>query len=313
MTTTPATTGQAFAEANGIRLCYEILGDPASPPLLLISGLGSQLIQWRDELVGELAGRGFRVIRFDNRDTGLSTHLDETGLPDLDAVARAMERGETPSLPYTLRDMAADAAGLLKALNIESAHVAGASMGGRIAQFMAMDHPERVRTLTIMVSHMGDPAYPPPSAEAVASLRKPAPADREGYQGYSVALSRLLCGRLPLDEAYARAKAGAAYDRAFHQSGVARQLAALTGEGNAVEALRRLAVPTLVIHGSDDPLISVDAARAMAEAVPGAELLVIEGMGHTVNECPAAWPGILDAVARHGMNQEKTEPHDQNG
>lgn len=288
-----------FVEANGIRLCCQALGDPGGEPLLLISGLGGQMINWRDELCGELTRRGFRVIRFDNRDVGLSTHLDGAGVPDPAAVAAAAGRGEPVQVPYTLEEMAADAAGLLDALGIDAAHVTGSSMGGRIGQHLAVRHPERVRTLTSLVSHMGEPGFPPPNPDAVAFLTRLAPPDREGYIAYSLELSRALGGRLPLDESYAGAAAARAYDRAFHPDGVARQYAAFVATGSLKEELRRLEVPTLIVHGSDDPLISLDAAAAMAEAMPRAELLVVDGMGHAVNECPEAWPPILDAFTRH--------------
>ncbi len=288
-----------FVEANEIRLCCQALGDPGGEPLLLISGLGGQMINWRDELCGELTRRGFRVIRFDNRDVGLSTHLDGAGVPDPAAVAAAAGRGEPVQVPYTLEEMAADAAGLLDALGIDAAHVTGSSMGGRIGQHLAVRHPERVRTLTSLVSHMGEPGFPPPNPDAVAFLTRLAPPDREGYIAYSLELSRALGGRLPLDESYAGAAAARAYDRAFHPDGVARQYAAFVATGSLKEELRRLEVPTLIVHGSDDPLISLDAAAAMAEAMPRAELLVVDGMGHAVNECPEAWPPILDAFTRH--------------
>lgn len=301
----------AFVEANGIRLCYQALGDPEAEPLLLVSGLGGQLINWRDELCMELTNRGFRVIRFDNRDVGLSTHLDEAGTPDPGAVARAAERGEPVEVPYTLADMAEDAAGLLDALGIATAHVIGSSMGGRIGQLLAIRHPERVRTFTSLVSHMGEPGFPPPNPDAVAFLTRPAPADRQGYMHHSMELSRTLSGRIPLDEAYAWSQAGRAYDRAFHPAGVARQYAALVSAESAREALGRVEIPTLIIHGSDDPLIPPDAARAMADAMPNAELLVIVGMGHAVNECPKAWPPILEAFARHARRDGISAPfHD---
>ena len=297
----PAGDGPAFVEANGIRLCYQVLGDPAAEPLLLVSGLGSQLINWRNELCGELTNRGFRVIRFDNRDVGLSTHMDGAGTPDPKAVARAAAEGKPVDLPYTLADMAEDAAGLLDALGIEATHVMGSSMGGRIGQLMAILHPERVHTLTSLVSHMGEPGFPPPNPNAVSLLTRPAPADREGYIHDSMDLSRTLSGRKPLDEAYAWAQAGRAYDRAFHPAGVSRQYAALMSAESAKEALQSVEVPTLIVHGSDDPLIPLDAARAMADVMPHAELLVIDGMGHAVNECPTVWPPILEAFARHAM------------
>jgi pimeloyl-ACP methyl ester carboxylesterase len=297
----PASDGPAFVAANGIRLCYQVLGDPAAEPLLLVSGLGSQLINWRDEFCGELTDRGFRVIRFDNRDVGLSTHMDGAGTPDPEAVGRAAARGEPVDVPYTLADMAEDAVGLLDALGIEATHVMGSSMGGRIGQLLAILHPERVHTLTSLVSHMGEPGFPPPNPNVVSFLTRPAPADREGYMHYSMDLSRALTGRNPLDEAYAWAQAGRAYDRAFHPAGVARQYAALVSSESAKEALRSVEVPTLIVHGIDDPLIPLDAAQAMADVMFHAELLVIDGMGHAVNECPEVWPPILEAFTRHAM------------
>ncbi len=291
-----------FADSNGLRLCYEVLGDPSAQPLLLVSGLGGQLINWREEFCAELTSRGFRVIRFDNRDVGLSTYMDHAGMPDPAAVARAAARGEPIEVPYTLQDMAEDAAGLLDALDIGEAHVMGSSMGGRIGQYLAVRHPERVLTLTSMVSHMGEPGHPPPDPDAVALLSRPAPAEREEYMHYSMELSRVLSGRRPLDQAYAWSQAGRAYDRAFHPEGTARQYAALMAAGSAKEALGNLNIPTLIIHGSDDPLIPLGAAQAMAEVMPRAELLVIEGMGHAVNECPKVWPPILETFTRHARS-----------
>lgn len=289
----------SFVEANGVRLCYEVLGDTGAEPLLLLSGLASQMINWRDGFCGGLLERGFRVIRFDNRDIGLSTFLDETGVPDPDAVAAAVARGEPPEIPYTLMDMAEDAAGLLDAMGLDAAHVLGSSMGGRIGQYLAIRHPERVLTLTSMVSHMGEPGYPPPDPDVLALLTTPAPRDRQGYVSYYTEVCRAMRGRIPLDEAHARTQAGRLYDRGFNPDGAARQYAALLAAGSAREELSRLETPTLIINGTDDPLISPDAARAMADVMPYAEFLLIEGMGHSVSECPDVWPVIISAVSSH--------------
>ncbi len=262
--------------ANGITLEYDTAGDPTSPPILLVMGLGAQLTAWDDDFVALLAGRGFFVIRYDNRDVGLSTWFDEAGLPD---VAAAMAGGA--EVPYLLADMADDAAGLLDALGIESAHVVGASMGGMIAQSIAIRHPHKVRTLTSIMSTTGDQSVGMPHDEAMALLLGPPPTDREGVieaslRGWTVTGSP----GYPVDEQRVRANAGAAYDRAFHPEGTARHLAAIVASPDRTPDLRNLTMPTLVIHGEADTLVDPSGGRATADAVPGASLWMLPGVGH---------------------------------
>jgi len=293
-------TDKDRARVNNIEIAYDTYGDPGAAPLLLITGLGGQLINWDEEFCGQLVARGYRVIRFDNRDAGLSTKFSETGVPDINHLNLALQRGETVQTPYTLRDMAGDALGVLDALKIESAHVMGSSMGGRIAQLMAIYYPHRVRTLTSIMSTMGEPGFPPPNPEALSVLLEPAPTDREGYIESSVLSSRVTGGSgFSVDETRVRERAGQAFDRSFNPDGVIRQYAALMSAGSSKHDLKSLTVPTLIIHGSEDPLISAEVAVDMANTIPKATLLIIEGMGHSVMDIPQIWPQILAAFTRH--------------
>jgi pimeloyl-ACP methyl ester carboxylesterase len=287
-------SAEASVKANGIDIVYDTFGETSAPPMLLIMGLDCQLIAWDEEFCAALAGCGYWVIRFDNRDIGLSTKFDEAGIPDI----LAMMQGARIQPPYTLRDMAADAVGLLDALAIESAHVVGVSMGGMIAQEMAIHYPDRVRTLTSIMSTTGDPTLPPPRPEAAAILVTPAPTDREGYVEHSLQTWRVLNGPVfPIDEEGDRAVAGRSFDRGLSPAGTARQLAAILGSGSRKEALAAVRTPTLVIHGDADPLVPVEGGIDTAEAVPGAKILIIEGMGH--NLPPAVAPQVIEAIARH--------------
>jgi pimeloyl-ACP methyl ester carboxylesterase len=291
---------QAVAKANGIEIVYDTFGEASAPPMLLIMGLGQPMITWDEEFCAALAAQGYWVIRFDNRDAGQSTHLDEAGVPDLPALMQAIAQGQAAQAPYTLRDMAADAVGLLDALGIESAHVVGASLGGMIAQEMAIHHPDRVRTLTSIMSTTGAPDLPPSKPEAMAILLAPPPMDREGYIESSVGISRVLNGPvLPLDEEFLRASAGRIYDHGVSPAGTARQFAAVLTSGSRREALRSVGVPTLVIHGDADPLVPVEGGIDTAESVPGAALMVVEGMGHHIPVAVA--PRIVGAIVRHAV------------
>jgi pimeloyl-ACP methyl ester carboxylesterase len=291
---------QAVAKANGIEIVYDTFGEASAPPMLLIMGLGQPMITWDEEFCAALAAQGYWVIRFDNRDAGQSTHLDEAGVPDLPALMQAIAQGQAAQAPYTLRDMAADAVGLLDALGIESAHVVGASLGGMIAQEMAIHHPDRVRTLTSIMSTTGAPDLPPSKPEAMAILLAPPPMDREGYIESSVGISRVLNGPvLPLDEEFLRASAGRIYDHGLSPAGTARQFAAVLTSGSRREALRSVGVPTLVIHGDADPLVPVEGGIDTAESVPGAALMVVEGMGHHIPVAVA--PRIVGAIVRHAV------------
>ena len=291
-------TPPAFARANGLDLCYDTFGDPQAQPLLLIMGLGAQMIVWDDEFCALLAGRGYRVIRFDNRDIGLSTRLGDAGVPDVAAGMMAAMQGQPVSAPYLLRDMAADAVGLMDALGIGSAHVVGASMGGAIAQTLAIEHPQRLRTLTSIMATTGAPGLPPPKPEAMAVLFKPTPTDQAAYLASYLQTWQVLRGPgFPLDEARDLERAGQSFARGLNPAGVARQLMAILASGSRQQALRSVSVPTLVIHGRADPLVPVECGIDTARAVPGAELLVIDGMGHALPI--TMWPQIVEAIARH--------------
>ncbi len=290
------------AQANGIELAFETFGDPADPPLLLINGLGGQMINWHEDFCAHFTNRGFRVIRFDNRDVGLSTMFDPDGIPDIKEITRIQEQGKTIEMPYSLWDMAADAVGLLDFLQISSAHILGSSMGGRIAQIVALINPERVKTLTSVMATMGEPGFPPPNPETLKILSKPTPTDRQGFMEHALRIARLFSGpSYPVDERLVEERAAASFDRSFNSGGVTRQMAALMTTASCKEELRLLDAPTLIIHGSADPLIPVACAEDIAETVPGAQLMIIKGMGHSLTDIPPVWPLIVDAVVGLSM------------
>jgi len=278
----------AHINANGISLAYELSGPEDGTPLLLIHGVGAQLVRWPQGFCDGLAAAGFRVLRYDSRDIGLSTHLDGTPVPDLMQVVAAKARGEEPDLPYTVADLAADAAALLGALDWPAAHVLGVSLGGMVAQQLAIDHPARLLSMTIMMSQSGNPDMPGASPDALAKLAAVAPdprVDREGYLVHQVTLNQVLGSpAYPTSEADLRAISALCADRAFDPAGAARQLAAGRGATDRRPALRLLSVPTLVIHGADDPLIPAVCGQDIADAVSGAWFLRINGMGHDLPE-----------------------------
>ena len=277
--------------ANGIELEYESIGDPSAAPLLLISGLGSQMIGWDDDFCRTLASRGFRVIRFDNRDVGRSTWFDASGVPDVAAAAAG-----NPRPVYTLDDMAADAACVLDALEIPAAHVVGASMGGFIAQLVALNHPEHVLSLTSIMSGPNGADEVPPTPDGAAVLMLPAPPTRDQRIEQSLFVTRTLRGsRDPFDEEYERAKAARAIDRAYHPAGYSRQLVAILAAPSRVARLGSLRLPTLAIHGREDVLIPPENGRIVAGAVPGARLMEVDGMGHDLPK--SVWPEVADAIA----------------
>lgn len=287
-----AGSGIEKVTVGDVDLAYETFGDRADTPVLLVSGLGSQMISYADELCAGLAARGLFVIRFDNRDVGLSTHLHSAGLPRLGDV----RRGDRSSVHYELADMAADAAGLIGTLGLDSVHLVGVSMGGMIAQRVAIDHPERVRSLTSIMSTTGDRSVGGASEAAQAVLYAPPAQDRDEAIERQLASSRVIGSPgFPLDEEAVRARAALAYDRAHDPAGVARQMAAIVTSPDRTADLGRVAVPTLVIHGSDDALVNVSGGRATAAAVPGAELVVIEGMGHDLPR--PLWPELTERIA----------------
>ncbi|MFH8735672.1 alpha/beta fold hydrolase [Streptomyces sp. NPDC017964] len=283
----------------GMSLAYETFGDPSDPPVLLVMGFGAQMIAWHEDFCRALADRGRYVIRYDNRDCGLSTKFDEHPV-DMGRFIAAVSSGDIASalamVPYALTDMAADGLNLLTALGIERAHVIGTSMGGMIAQKMAITEPARVLTLTSMMSSTGEPEYGQSVPEAQAVLLSPKPADREGY--IAAADRELLwASRRYGDAALLRELAARSYDRAYYPAGVGRQLGAMILDGSRAEALRTLRVPTLVIHGLDDTLIAPSGGERTAELVPGAKLLLIPDMGH--DRPRELWPEIIGAVQTH--------------
>jgi pimeloyl-ACP methyl ester carboxylesterase len=280
--------------ANGIAIEYDDFGSPDAPALLLIMGLGTQMIMWDERFCTQLAGQGFHVIRFDNRDVGLSEKIEGGPTPDLLAAMQ----GDTSSATYTLDDMAADAAGLLDVLGIEAAHLVGVSMGGMIAQTFALAYPQRTRSLSSIMSTTGSPEVGQPHGEVLPLLLGPRPRSRDEAIERAVAGVRVFGSKgLPIDWEGLRARAGRSYDRCFYPMGYARQLLAIAASGDRTERLRSLDVPTVVVHGTDDKLVDPSGGDATAAAIPGAELVRIEGMGHDLPE--AAWPTLITAIVRN--------------
>jgi len=291
------------ASSNGIELEYETFGQRGDRPLLLVMGLGAQMILWDEAFCALLAGRGFHVIRYDNRDVGLSTKLDAAGVPNVFEAFASAAQGKTIDAPYKLSDMAADATGLLDALGLETAHVVGASMGGMIVQTLAIEHAARLRSMTSIMSTTGNPALPPPDAAAMGALTTPAPTERAAAIEHAVKIWRVIGSPgFPFDEAWVRERAARGFDRGVSPAGFARQLVAILASGNRKPALAAVRTPSLVIHGAADPLVPLAGGRDTAEAIPGAELLVIDGMGHDLPK--PLWPTFVDAIAKHAERAE---------
>jgi pimeloyl-ACP methyl ester carboxylesterase len=277
------------ANTGSVTLAYETFGEHGRPPLVLIMGLGAQMVTWHTDFCEALAAGGY-VVRFDNRDVGESQWLE--GVPDLAACAA----GDTSSAVYTLEDMADDTAGLLDVLGLESAHILGASMGGMIAQTLAIRHPQRVRSLTSIMSTTGEPGIAAPTAAATAVLMSPPATNREEAVVRALAANKVIGSPgFTRNQQDIRDRAAQAWDRGVNAEGFLRQVAAVYASGDRTEALRSLDVPTLVVHGEDDPLIPLPAGLATAAAIPGADLWVVPGMGHDLPR--ALWP---DLVARIG-------------
>ena len=271
----------SYALNDDVELYYETFGFEADPALLLVNGLGSQCINYRVEWCERFVAAGFFVIRFDNRDVGLSTAFDEAGL----------------TAAYTVDDMAADAVAVLDAANVDRAHVLGLSMGGMIAQLLAIDHPDRLRSVTSLMSTTGDPDVGLPSPEALEHVLASSPADREGYLQHQLTSIRTWGSPAVFDEDWIRLVNGEAYDRAFRPDGQARQILALHAAPSRTEALSGVRLPFLVLHGDQDRLVDPSGGRRTAEAVPGARFVLIEGLGHDYP--PAYWDTIVDRVAVH--------------
>lgn len=292
----PSRTVEAVVHANGINLCWDSFGDPSDPAVILIMGMGAQMIGWDDEFCALLASRGFRVVRFDNRDVGKSTWLHSAGLPNVtSAMTRAWLRWPV-SAPYLLSDMAADVVGLMDALHIQRAHVVGASMGATIAQVMAIRHPERMLSMTSIMSTTGNPGLPQPSTAAVTAVMRPMPGRLEDYVERYVDTYRVLrVGRFAEEEVRDRIRAARNHARGVNPAGGARHLVAILASGSRHQTLLDVTVPTLVIHGDIDPLVPLAAGIETAECIPGAQLMILEGMGHCL---PAHfWPRIIEGIA----------------
>jgi pimeloyl-ACP methyl ester carboxylesterase len=287
------------AKVNDITIAYETIGSEKDRPLLLIAGLTSQMVTWPDAFCSRLADAGHFVIRFDNRDCGLSSKIESGGVPDVQALMADAQAGKPVEAPYSLSDMAADAVGLLDKLGLDRVHVCGLSMGGMIAQLMAVEYPDRVTSLISMMSTTGKPGLPGPTAEAMQAMLSMPPLERSAYVRYLTGVYRAFAGGSEaFDEALSDTIAEQSYDRSFYLMGFTRQMAAIIASGNREEKLAQVAVPTLVIHGTSDPLVPIDHGRATADAIPGAELVLIEQLGHGLT-FPALWDEIISAIASH--------------
>ncbi len=274
-----------------VELAYESFGSPGDTPLLLVMGLATQMVGWPDGFCRALADRGHHVVRFDNRDIGLSTHLDDAGAPDVMSLFAG-----AGTAPYSLADMADDTAGLLDALGWESAHVVGASMGGMIAQSLTIRHPHRVRSLVSIMSTTGDRSVGSPAEVALGVLFAPPATSRDEALQRAVDTYRVIGSPgFEFDEAALRERAGLSFDRAYDPAGVARQLAAILTTDDRTAHLGEITVPTLVVHGAQDTLVDVSGGRATAAAIPGADLWVVEGMGHDLPR--ELWPDVVDRIS----------------
>ncbi|WP_035855919.1 alpha/beta fold hydrolase [Cryptosporangium arvum] len=278
--------------SNAVDLCYETFGDPADPAALLVMGLGEQMIAWPDGFCALLAARGFHVIRFDNRDVGRSTWLDDLG----DVDVRGLFAGDLSSVRYGLRDLAADTAGLLEALGVDRAHLVGVSMGGMVAQLVAIERPDLVASLASIMSTTGDRSVGQATLDDVSVLMPRPDADRAAAIAADVALYRLIGSPgFETSEEVLVSRATAKVDRAYHPAGTARQFAAIVTAADRTPGLRALTTPTVVVHGEDDRLVDVSGGRATAAAVPGSSLVLVPGLGHDLPE--GAWDRIVDAIA----------------
>ena len=281
-------------KVGDVEIVYDTFGDPSAQPMLLVMGLGAQMIRWDEAFCKALAAQGRWVIRFDNRDVGLSSKFDEAGVPD---VMSLIQR-QAVEVPYKLKDMASDAVGLLDVLGVKEADVVGVSMGGMIVQTMAIHYPDRVRTLTSIMSSTGNPDLPQPTPDAMAVLLTPPVSSKDEYIENAMKSARVLHGpHYPLDEDYVRNYSEISYDRCYNPSGVTRQLGAVLASGNRNKELANVNIPTLVIHGDADPLVPVEGGKDTAKSIPDAELLIIKGMGHSFPV--EVVPQIVGAILKH--------------
>jgi pimeloyl-ACP methyl ester carboxylesterase len=292
---------ERLAPVNGIELAYQELGDPDGEPLLLIMGLAMQMLAWDEQFCAMLGERGFRVVRFDNRDIGCSTKIDSAGVPS----RMDMLLGRRATAPYLLTDMAADTTGLMDHLGIESAHLVGASMGGMIAQTVAIEHPQRVRSLVSMMSSTGNRWLGFPAWKAFGTLFARPGVGREAAIESTVRTFKIIGSpAYPIDEARFREMAAASYDRSHSRAGVARQLHAITASGDRTVQLERLRLPATVLHGDSDPLIRPAAGRATARAIRDSHLRIFKGMGHDLP--PDLWPDLVDEITATARASDRT-------
>ncbi|WP_405152527.1 alpha/beta fold hydrolase [Paenibacillus sp. FSL K6-0108] len=287
-------------KVNGIDIAYDSYGNEKDETILLIAGLGTQMIRWTVPFCEMLAARGFRVIRFDNRDTGLSTHFNHYAMLDFEALAKTLMSGQRPDIPYTLNDMSDDTIGLLDALGIQKAHVVGRSMGGMIAQLVASRYPERILSLTSIMSTTGNPELPPTSPDVMELMTRPAPnpmEDEAGYLAHSAALARRIAGTgYPFDENEYHSIIREEVQRAYDPGSVGRQIAAIAVSGDRRPQLAKVNVPSLVIHGVDDPMFVPACGKDTAHAISGAEFILLEGMGHDLPE--QLFETVVDGIVR---------------
>jgi pimeloyl-ACP methyl ester carboxylesterase len=289
-------SGEQTATVGDLELCYETFGAATAPPLLLIMGLGSQMLLWDDAFCEQLAARGFRVIRFDNRDIGRSSQLKGQPTPTRWQLLRRSSAGAA----YALEDMASDSVGLLDALEIDAAHVVGASMGGMIAQLVAIHHPDRVLSLVSIMSTTGNPRVGKPQPKMMLRLMRKARREREAYIADHLETYRAIGSKgYDFEEDYKRERAGRLFERGVYPAGSARQLWAVASAGDRTTDLASVGAPTTVIHGDADPLVDISGGRATAEAIPDARLVIFPGMGHDLPR--ALWPEIIDAIVQNTM------------
>jgi pimeloyl-ACP methyl ester carboxylesterase len=285
---------ESFCRVGDIDICYETFGDPADPAMLLIMGLGTQMLAWHEDFCAELAGRGFFVVRYDNRDIGRSTILGEAPIPTLGQILRRDKRAAS----YTLAEMAADGVGLLDHLGIERAHLVGASMGGMIAQTIAARRPERVLSLTSIMSSTGSRWRGQPALKTYRQFLRPVSTDRATYIAQTAALFDIIGSPgFDRDEPALRDLLGRMYDRSHDPGSSSRQLAAILASGNRTAELRRITAPTVVIHGTDDPMVRPRNGRSLARAIPGARFVVVDGMGHDLPE--PVWRPVVEALTEN--------------
>jgi pimeloyl-ACP methyl ester carboxylesterase len=291
---------EQFADVGPVTLCYETFGDPADPAMLLIMGLGTQMVAWREDFCRQLVERGFYVIRFDNRDSGKSTSMAGRPVTLLELVAKHVKKP-----PYTLAEMADDAIGLLDHLGIERAHIVGASMGGMIGQHLAMRYPGRVLSLASIMSTTGGRFVGQPRMAVIPLFLSKPSGGKDDYIERAVKLFRTVGSKRLFDEEYVRESAAASWDRGVNVAGTGRQLGAITADGNRSKRLARVTAPTVVIHGKDDKLVAPSGGKATAKAITGAKLLMLDDMGHDLPR--PVWPNIIDAIVANAKRATDKE------